>query len=66
MPGIDGYELIRRLRTSGSTTPAIAVTAFAHPDDRDEALAAGYDFYCAKPIDADRLLEAVRHVMMPR
>ena len=63
MPDMDGYELIRRLRARGTATPAIAVTAYAHPDDRDfTAIAAGYSAYCPKPIDAARLLGIVRLV----
>ena len=60
MPGIDGYQLLERVRAQGHTMPAIAVTAFARPDDRDRALAAGYTAYCAKPIDAAQLISTVR------
>jgi signal transduction histidine kinase/CheY-like chemotaxis protein len=62
MPGIDGYEFILRLRAEGNQTPAIAVTAFARPDDRRRALLAGYSGYLAKPIDADALARTVRRV----
>ena len=64
MPDIDGYELIRRVRSSHSTLPAIAVSAYARPQDRRRALAAGYDGYCAKPVEALQLLRAVRNVML--
>ncbi|HET7697048.1 MAG TPA: ATP-binding protein [Vicinamibacterales bacterium] len=60
MPGVDGYELLQRVRKQGHTMPAIAVTAFARPDDRDRALAAGFTAYCAKPIDAAQLIATVR------
>jgi PAS domain S-box-containing protein len=63
MPNVDGYELIRRLRMSGHDTPAIAVTAFAHPDDRQRALASGYTAYCAKPIDVAQLARTVRDLV---
>ena len=63
MPNVDGYELIRRLRMSGNETPAIAVTAFAHPDDRQQALASGYTAYCAKPIDGAQLTRMVRDLV---
>jgi PAS domain S-box-containing protein len=58
MPGQDGYALVRRLRrTRGlQTLPALAVTAHARPEDRDAALAAGFDDYVAKPLDRDVLL----------
>jgi CheY-like chemotaxis protein/anti-sigma regulatory factor (Ser/Thr protein kinase) len=63
MPDMDGYGLIRRLReaetTTGRNTPAIALTAFANKDDRDEALRAGYQMHLAKPVSADELTRAV-------
>jgi signal transduction histidine kinase/CheY-like chemotaxis protein len=63
MPDIDGYELIRRVRRSQESLPAIAVSAYARPEDRRRALAAGYDGYCAKPIETPQLLRAVREVV---
>ena len=62
MPHVDGYELIRRLRLRGSTVPAVAVTAFAHPEDRQAAIAAGYTAYCVKPIDGPALAWTVRRL----
>jgi signal transduction histidine kinase/CheY-like chemotaxis protein len=64
MPDIDGYELIRRVRASHSALPAIAVSAYARPQDRRRALTAGYDGYCAKPVEAPQLLRAVREVLL--
>jgi len=64
MPDIDGYELIRRVRVSHPTLPAIAVSAYARPQDRRRALSAGFDGYCAKPVEAPQLLRAVRSVML--
>ncbi len=63
MPDIDGYELIRRLRELGKQTPAIAVTAFARPADRQRAIAAGYAAYCPKPVDTDYFLRTVATVV---
>jgi CheY-like chemotaxis protein len=63
MPDIDGYELIRRVRTTHPGLPAIAVSAYARPQDRRRALTAGFDGYCAKPVEAPQLLRAVRTVM---
>ena len=63
MPGEDGYAFIRRLRTSGpahaGNIPALAFTALARDEDREHALAAGYQMHLAKPVDIDRLTEAV-------
>ena len=64
MPDVDGYELIRRVRTTHAALPAVAVSAYARPQDRRRALAAGYDGYCAKPVEASQLLRAVREVML--
>ncbi len=63
MPDVDGHELIRRLRHDGHRLPAIAVSAYARPEDRGRALASGYEAYCTKPIDAAQLLEVVRRVL---
>ena len=60
MPREDGYDLIRRIRESGyaaEVLPAIALTAFARDEDRDRALAAGYQHHLAKPVNVTRLLE---------
>lgn len=53
MPGIDGMELLRRLRSerNASTAPIIAVTALAMQSARDRALVNGFDGYITKPID---------------
>jgi signal transduction histidine kinase/CheY-like chemotaxis protein len=63
MPAMDGYELIRQVRQSAAAVPAIAVSAYARSQDRDMALAAGYDGYCVKPIDAVSFLRTVRAVL---
>jgi signal transduction histidine kinase/CheY-like chemotaxis protein len=55
MPDTDGYELIRRVRMSAEKTmrqmPAIAVTAYANPEDRIRAVVAGFQAHLAKPVD---------------
>jgi CheY-like chemotaxis protein len=63
MPDVDGYELIRRVRARGVSLPAIALTAFARPEDRERALSAGYSEYCAKPIDGRELVRTIRNVI---
>ena len=52
LPGIDGMEALRRLRQSPRTAgiPVVAVTAQAMKQDRERALAAGFDGYVEKPI----------------
>jgi PAS domain S-box-containing protein len=66
MPEMDGYRLIRDVRRRGFELPAVAVTAYARPDDRRQALASGYSAYCAKPIDARVLLRTVHDLLAAR
>ena len=59
MQGEDGYDLIRKVRALGyseRSLPAIALTAFAGQNDRDRALAAGYQQHLVKPVHPTRLL----------
>ncbi|HKO56947.1 MAG TPA: GAF domain-containing protein [Thermoanaerobaculia bacterium] len=63
MPGGDGYELLSRIRLLESgpvQTPAIALTAFGRPQDRDAALHAGFADYLKKPVEPRVLAETVR------
>ena len=67
MPEEDGYSLIRRWRAHETEHPgprvaAIAVTAYASPNDRDQAIAAGFDSHVAKPVDAAVLAAAIGRV----
>jgi two-component system, cell cycle response regulator DivK len=57
LPGIDGVETLRRLRSDPQTAdlPVVAVTAYAMRGDRDQFLADGFDAYIAKPIDVRAL-----------
>jgi signal transduction histidine kinase/ActR/RegA family two-component response regulator len=63
MPGQDGYELIREIRAMPSARlsaiPAAAVTAHAREDERDRALAAGFQMHLAKPVQPAVLARAV-------
>jgi signal transduction histidine kinase/ActR/RegA family two-component response regulator len=63
MPGENGYDLVRQVRAlpieSGGGVPAIALTAFARPEDRSRALAAGFQMHLAKPVEQAELLAAV-------
>jgi PAS domain S-box-containing protein len=59
IPVEDGYDLIRQIRDRGhdaDSLPAIALTAFARSEDRDRALAAGYQAHLPKPVAAAQLL----------
>jgi PAS domain S-box-containing protein len=62
MPGEDGYALLRQLRDAGldgDTLPAVALTAFARPEDRTRALSSGFQAHLGKPIDLESLLLAL-------
>jgi CheY-like chemotaxis protein len=62
MPERDGYDLIREVRARGrgaETLPAVAVTAFASPEDRQRALAAGFQVHLAKPVDPKELTSVI-------
>src|SRR6185503_1117596 len=58
MPGIDGYQFMRRMRAAepkDRRIPALALTALARPDDRKHAILAGYQAHLAKPFDLAEL-----------
>jgi CheY-like chemotaxis protein len=59
LPDIDGYEVARRLRSSGNENlthvPIIAITANALRGDAEKAIAAGCDVYMSKPINIREL-----------
>ncbi|HLZ82194.1 MAG TPA: response regulator transcription factor [Caulobacteraceae bacterium] len=59
LPGIDGLEIIRRLREHGVTTPALIISALGEIDDRVRGLRAGGDDYLVKPFAFDELLARV-------
>lgn len=64
MPGQDGYDLIRQVRTlershPGEFLPAVALTAFARKEDRAFALARGFQKYLSKPIEATDLVRTL-------
>jgi PAS domain S-box-containing protein len=66
MPGIDGYELIRRLRRGDGLNrriPAIAVTAYARSEDRQHALLAGFQMHISKPVEGAELVAGVASLL---
>jgi PAS domain S-box-containing protein len=62
MPGMDGYELARRLRAQPACGNAlyIALTGYGQQGDRELSRQAGFDHHFVKPVDAGQLLEALR------
>ncbi|HTU57994.1 MAG TPA: response regulator, partial [Polyangiales bacterium] len=63
LPGMDGLELTRRLKSDPNTADIaiVAVTAYAMKGDEQRALDAGCDGYIAKPIDTRALPQVVEH-----
>lgn|GEM_PF-3955726 len=57
LPGIDGYEVARKIRTAYPTDAPvlIALTGFGQPADQRRALEAGFDFHLVKPVDPPQL-----------
>lgn len=50
MPGMDGFEVFRGVRSVDEKVPVVAITALAHPQEREKALQAGFCDYFLKPI----------------
>ena len=65
MPEMDGYELIRRIRAGGRRLPAIALTSFTRDEDRDQAMRAGFDAHCAKPLQPMTLVRQILRLVAP-
>jgi signal transduction histidine kinase len=61
LPGIDGYEVARRLRTHETTRriKLIALTGYGLADDQRRVREAGFDMHLVKPVDINQLLEAI-------
>ena len=66
MPGLDGFQVIERIRVreraAGGHLPVIALTARSRNEDRDRCLAAGMDGFLVKPIDRNALWSEVERV----
>jgi two-component system, OmpR family, response regulator len=59
LPGLDGLEVVQRLRTTGVTTPALIISALGEVDDRVRGLRAGGDDYLVKPFALAEMLARV-------
>jgi PAS domain S-box-containing protein len=68
LPGMDGYEVLRRLRAHESTRTirVIAISANAMSGDIEQGLVAGFDDYLTKPLDMSRLLGVLRSALRHR
>jgi PAS domain S-box-containing protein len=67
MPDFDGYELIRKIRSTHSAKirnlPAIALTAYARADDRQRALLAGFQMHVSKPVEPRELVAGIASLL---
>jgi len=65
LPDIDGTEVLKKIRASeeGKAIPVIAMTSYAMMGDREKLLAAGCNGYIEKPIDPDRVISQIRHII---
>ena len=66
MPGIDGLEVCRRLRTDSTTKhiPIVMLTVLDGEENRAAGIAAGADAYVTKPFDFEELLDSI-HILLP-
>ena len=66
LPGLDGFEIARRLRASGSRRPVlVALTGYSEPEDRRRAAEAGFDSLLVKPVDPATLSRLLSTLEIP-
>lgn len=63
MPGMDGYQLAREVRSAGNIVPFIFLTAKASPQDKAQGFELGIDDYMVKPIDYGELIWRIRAIL---
>ncbi|MDO5745677.1 MAG: response regulator transcription factor [Micrococcaceae bacterium] len=63
LPGIEGLDVLERLRKHGVPTPALVLSALSNPADRVEGLDRGAEDYLGKPFDIDELLARLRSLL---
>ena len=63
MPGLDGYELARRVRARRCGVPILMLTARSGLEDRIQGLNAGADYYLTKPFDSRELLACINALL---
>ena len=66
LPGIDGYEVARRIRAGGGPRPLlIALTGYGQPEDRKRATEAGFNSLLVKPVDPSALTDLLATLEIP-
>lgn len=65
MPGMDGYELFKKVRENADwqDIQIVAVTAYAKPEDQQRIMAAGFDGYIGKPVSVVSLIDELEQVI---
>ena len=63
MPGMDGYQVAKKVRADRCTTPILMLTAKASVEDRISGLNAGADYYLTKPFDTRELLACINALL---
>ena len=63
MPGLNGFEVARKVRANRCTTPILMLTARSDVQDRIEGLNAGADYYLTKPFDTRELLACINALL---
>jgi len=66
LPGLDGFQIVQRMREAGNFTPVLMLTAKSLPEDVVQGLEAGADDYLAKPFDLPVLLARVKGLIRRR
>jgi CheY-like chemotaxis protein len=68
LPGMNGYEVARRVRAMpvGRSIRLIALTGYGQAEDRRRALAAGFDDHLVKPVEPERLQQALTMYTPPQ
>jgi CheY-like chemotaxis protein len=59
LPGMDGFEVARRLRALGQPVVLVALTGYGQPEDRRRTQEAGFDVHLVKPVDPSDLTNAL-------
>ena len=63
MPGLDGFEVVRRLRNEGSTAPVLFLTARDSTEDKVRGLTVGGDDYVTKPFSLEEVIARIRALL---
>ena len=63
LPGMDGFEILRKLREEGLSTPVLMLTAKTELEDRVNGLNLGADYYLTKPFQNEELVAALNAIM---